>query len=262
MSRLTWGNPENRLYEAGLDRGVLYVEGEDGVPWDGLKAVDQSPAGGEVKSYYLDGVNYANVSSVESFKASITALYSPPEFDACDGVGLLGQGLFATQQRRKTFGLSYRTKVGGEKGIDQAYKIHVIYNALAAPSSRSYSTLTDQTEPVDLSWDLTTRPVRVPNGKPTSHFIIDTARASEAAVQQIEDILYGSDGSVPRLPTAYEIITLFEGFALLIVTDNNDGTFTIDGPDSVIQMVSATQFQITWDTAVYLNPTTYRISSF
>jgi len=52
MARLTWDNTGERLYETGVDRGVLYIPDgngaySDGVAWNGLTTVTESPSGAE-----------------------------------------------------------------------------------------------------------------------------------------------------------------------------------------------------------------------
>lgn len=208
--RLNWGTVNERYFEAGVDRGVLYLPNAAGVPWNGLTAVDESPSGGEPRPYYLDGIKYLNLASAEEFEATIEAISSPREFGVCDGTVSIQNGLMLTQQPRSQFGLSYRTLVGNDvDGTDHAYKIHVVYNALAAPGQRSHATLTDTPEPTALSWDISTTPPRVPGYRPTAHMVIDSRTTPEALLAEVEDILYGSDTSISSLPTAVELVALF-----------------------------------------------------
>lgn len=210
MPRLSWSATGERFYETGVDRGVLYVGTNPGVAWTGLTSVSESPSGGEPKAYYIDGIKYLNLSSAEEFEATINAFNSPSEFGPCDGTVSIQNGLFVTQQPRKPFGLSYRTKVGNDiDGSDHAYKIHLVYNALAAPSERSNNTVGDSTEPNSLSWSITTLPPLVTGFKPTAHFLIDSRLTSQEVLIEVEDILYGSDANSPRLPSAQELIDLF-----------------------------------------------------
>jgi hypothetical protein len=143
VARLDWSAIGERFYETGIDRGVLYV-GEDGFVWPGLISITESPSGGDAKPFYLDGIKYLNISAAEEFEGTINAFFAPAEFNACDGTVSVHNGLFATQQPRKPFGLSYRTRVGNDiDGAEHAYKVHLVYNALAAPSERENSTLND-----------------------------------------------------------------------------------------------------------------------
>jgi hypothetical protein len=210
MVRLMWGSPGERRYETGVDRGVLYVDDEEGVPWNGLISVNEKPSGGEATPYYIDGFKYLNIASDEEFEATIEAYYSPYEFDKCDGTLSMVSGLFITQQPRRKFGLCYRTKLGNDTGgQDYSYKLHFIYNALAAPSARNNNTVQASVTPATLSWDITTTPPEVPPGfKPTSHFILDASIAHPAVVAAVENVLYGSDDGPPTLPTPGELVEI------------------------------------------------------
>lgn len=210
MARLDWSAVGERFYETGVDRGVLYVGNIPGVAWTGLTSVSESPTGGDAKAYYIDGVKYLNLSSAEEFEATIEAFASPPEFGPCDGTVSVQNGLFVTQQPRKPFGLSYRTRIGNDiDGTDHGYKIHLIYNALAAPSSRPNNTMGDSTDPISFSWSITTLPPSFTGYKPTAHFLIDSRMTPKETLIEIEDILYGSDASAPRLPFAQEVVDIF-----------------------------------------------------
>lgn len=210
MARLNWSAVGERFYETGVDRGVLYVADIPGVAWTGLTSVSESPTGGEAKAYYIDGVKYLNLSAAEEFEATVEAFASPPEFGPCDGTISIQNGLFVTQQPRKPFGLSYRTKIGNDiDGTDHAYKIHLIYNALAAPSARSNGTMGDSTDPIGLSWAITTLPPAMTGYKPTAHFVIDSRLTPMEILIEVEDILYGSNASSSRLPSAQELVGIF-----------------------------------------------------
>lgn len=209
MAKLLWDQPGTRFYETGLDRGVLFVGTQEGVAWSGLISVDESPTGAEAKPYYIDGFKYLNIAAVEEFEATITAFSAPAEFAPCDGRTFLNNGLIATQQPRVPFNFSYRTKIGNDiDGVDYAYKIHIVYNALAAAAGRNYSTTGDSAEAAQLSWSVTTLPPAMTGLKPTAHFAIDTRASSPAFLTALEDFLYGTDVDQSRLPTPQELMTL------------------------------------------------------
>jgi hypothetical protein len=264
MTQLAWDNVGERYFEAGVDRGVLYPPIGDGVPWNGLISVDESPSGGDITPYFIDGIKYINRSAAEEFEATIEAYTYPEEFAQCDGSAELyqSQGLFATQQKRRPFGLSYRTLIGNDVNAEEhAYKLHIIYNALAEPSKRTYQTTGEDTEPTTFSWDISTTIVPVPGVENSAHLVIDTRQAWPWAVAAVEAVLYGTEDTPPRLPTPQELVDLFVENAFLKITDNGDGTWTAEGPDEAISMLNATEFQISWPSAVYLDTTTYEISS-
>lgn len=231
MTKLDWGLLEDRTYEGGVDHGVLYVDGV-GHAWPGLTAVRDTPSGADHKAYYIDGIKYAERRGLEEFEATIEAFTYPDAFARCDGTAEIGNGLFVTQQRRRQFGFSYRTKVGNAiEGRDFAYKIHVVYNALAEPSSRNYQTFGDQGDPSLFTWKITTKPP-VLDFVPTAHYVIDSRSTPSDLLEQIEDILYGTDGQDPRQPSAGELAFLFKNFASTVYDSGGPTTvsyFTFDG---------------------------------
>lgn len=265
MPLLKWDDTGAHVYELGLDRGVLYVNGQPGVPWNGLVSVGEKTSGGTSTAYYMDGDKFLNVSSPEEFAGTITAFTYPDEFMVCDGTLAIDNGLFARNQPRQPFSMAYRTKIGNDvKGDDLGYKIHLIYNALAGPSERDNATASDTPAPLNFSWDITAQPQAVPGFKPTAHVIIDTTIAHPGSVSDAENILYGTPSSEARMPTIAELVEIFEENATLRITDNGDGTWTgttADDDDTIITVTDETHFSITWDSAVFLNDTTYTLSS-
>ena len=226
MAKLNWGAAGQRFYEAGVDRGVLYPVTGPGVAWNGLISVDESPEGGDSTPYYLDGVKYLNLAEADEYSATIEAYTYPSEFSVCDGTAIHRRGLLVTQQPRQRFGLSYRTMVGNDiKGTKQGYKIHLVYNALAAPTSRSYETAADTVEALTFTWDLTATPVFLLGLKPSAHIIIDTATATPALITELENTLYGTAISSPRLPTPAELVALFDNYQKLSVLAEDALTF-------------------------------------
>lgn len=210
MTALEWGAVGQRFFETGTDRGVLYPKTGEGVSWNGLLSVSEEPSGGEAKPYYFDGFKYLNLATAEEFVATIEAFSAPPEFGVCDGTAAIHNGLFITQQRRESFGFSYRTKIGNDlDGADHGYKLHLVYNALSSPSQRSNTSIGDSLEPMTLSWGITTAPPPISGFRPSAHFIIDSLKTEEEVLVQIEDMLYGTSESAPRLPNIDEIISLY-----------------------------------------------------
>lgn len=212
MAELSWTDVGARLFETGLDRGVLYVGEDPGVAWPGLLEVSKSFTGGEARPQYVDGVKFQNTTTPEEIELSLSALYSPEEFDICDGTALVGHGLFMHSGVRREFGLSYRTKIGNDvEGSDHGHKIHLVYNATASPSNQSLQTEAENPDLSSLSWQITTRPFPLPNGTRSAHFFLDTTRASELLTNWLDETLYGTDTTPPRLPGIEEIITIEPG---------------------------------------------------
>lgn len=228
--KLVWDKTGERLYETGVDHGVLYpIQAggvySKGVAWNGLSAVSESPSGAEASPIYADNIKYLNLMSAEEFGATIEAYMYPDEFAECDGSVEVVPGMFAGQQSRKTFGLSYRTILGNDvDNNDYGYKLHLIYGALAAPSEKGYSTINDSPEPITLSWEISTTPVAINTAidgkklKPTACLTFDSTKFDAAFMAKLEEILYGkepttdggSDGVDARLPLPDEIIKLYQ----------------------------------------------------
>lgn len=218
MAKLKWDETGKRLYETGTKMGVLYPQNEDGsypkgVAWNGLMSVTESPSGAEASALYADDAKYLELYSNEEFGFTIGAYTYPDEFAECDGSAELAKGVNIGQQPRKAFGLSYRTIIGNDtKGSDYGYKLHLVYGAKASPSERSYASVNDSPEALELSWECTTTPVAVTGHKPSAHIEIDSTKIDEGKLTKIEDILYGKDGGEPatdaRLPLPDEIIQI------------------------------------------------------
>lgn len=217
MTRIAWAEPGTRLFEAGVDRGVLYVTGQPGVGWTGLIGVTDRTSGGKPKPRYLDGLKISNHAGPEQFEGTIEAFMYPREFEPCDGTRALENGLSAKRQRRKSFSLAYRTKVGNDiRGLDHAYKIHILYNLRAEPADRKYATLGEEIEPMTFSWDVSSRPDPVSGLLPTAYFEIDSRNTPPALLQAVEDLLYGTNTTNATLPSADELIFLFDSFEDLV----------------------------------------------
>lgn len=219
MAKLIWDAVGERLYETGVDHGVLYRRDatgayESGYAWNGLVSVTESPSGAEANPQYADNIKYLNLVSAEEFSGTIEAFTYPKEFEACDGTAEIAPGVTIGQQRRETFGLSYRTLVGNDVlGTDYGYKLHLVYGALAAPTEKARTTVNDSPEALTLSWEFSTTPAEVPGFKPTAHIAIDSATSTLSKMAELEAILYGATED-PRLPTPAELITMFGALAL------------------------------------------------
>lgn len=261
VSRITWSAAGTRFYEAGVDRGVLFVGNAIGVPWTGLIAVDETPTGSEAKPRYIDGVKYLNLPSTEEFEATIRAYTYPVEFAQCDGTARIRTGLFFGQQKRKSFGFSYRSFVGNDtEGIAHGYKIHLVYNALATPSSRSANSFNDSVEAAEFSWALTTKSRKIAGHAPTAHIVIDSRYTHPVTMAVIEDLIYGSDETVAHLPTPEELIAIFDVPVVWAVVDNEDGTFTVSGPDENVVDIGLDMVQIDHPSVVVVDEDTFTIT--
>lgn len=221
MSKIVWDKTGERYYETGVKNGVLYLQTNgvynNGVAWNGLTAVTESPSGAEATALYADDMKYLNLYSAEEFGATIEAYTYPDEFGECDGSKELVEGVTIGQQTRKAFGLCYRTVIGNDTdGEAHGYKLHIIYGAMASPSEKAYATINDSPEAITFSWEVTTTPVNVTGAKPTASVVIDSTKADPTKLAALEIILYGkdpttqdgNDGVAPRLPLPDELKTL------------------------------------------------------
>lgn len=219
MTALTWDDVGERFFETGVDRGVLYIPTagvyDIGYAWNGLTGVTETPSGAEATALYADNQKYLNLLSLEQLGGTITAYTYPDEFGQCDGTEEPTPGVSVGQQARKTFGLSYRTRLGNdEEGDALGYKLHLLYGATASPSERAYATVNDSPAAIEFSWTFNTTPVAATGLRPTSLLAIDSTKVSAGALASLEDMLYGTVGTDPHLPLPDTVVALFEGTPL------------------------------------------------
>jgi hypothetical protein len=252
MAPLTWDQVGERLYETGVDHGVLYIPDPSGdyslgVSWNGLVTVTESPSGAAANPQYADNIKYLNLIAAEEFGGTIDAFTYPDEFSQCDGTAIPEAGVAVGQQSRKIFGLSFRSRVGNDiDGTDHGYKLHLIYGAQAAPSDRAYGTINDQPAAISFSWTTTTSPVPVASLKPTAVVTVDSTKVDATALSDLEDILYGTSGVEARLPLPDEVIALFGGTAATKVrlTDANAPSYVSATHVVTIPAVTGVNWQV------------------
>ena len=216
MAKLVWDQSGQKFFETGVSNGVLYVsDGQggylNGVAWNGLTSVAENPSGAESNPVYADNIKYLNIISAEEFGATIEAYTYPDEFMECDGSAQVVAGVNIGQQARKSFGISYRTRVGNDvAGDNLGYKIHVIYNCQAAPSGKTYSTVNENPEAITFSWEVTTTPVPVEGFRPTATVVFDSTKLDAEKMAAVENALYGSGSVEATLPSIEELLALVQ----------------------------------------------------
>ena len=216
MAKLIFDEVGKRFYETGVSKGVLFVQDEagaypQGVAWNGLTAVNESPSGAEANDQFADNMKYLSLTGAENFEGTIEAFYSPSEFDVCDGMIEVAEGVNAHQQNRKAFGFAYQSIIGNDiKQNDYGTKLHLWYGCKAAPTERANATVNDSPEPANPSWSITSTPVDVPGHRPTSVLTIDSTKATPAKWQALLDIIYGTELTEPYLPTPAQVIELMK----------------------------------------------------
>lgn len=247
MVALAWDQVGERVYEAGVDHGVLYQidsggDYGDGVAWNGLVTVTESPSGAESSAQYADNIKYLNLVSAEEFGGTIEAFTYPEEFAQNDGSASPQNGVTLGQQGRRTFGLVYRTRVGNDvDGTDHGYKLHLVYGAQASPSEKAYGTINDSPEAITFSWEFSTTPVPVGEidgveYKPTATITVDSTKVDATALDALEDQLFGTSGTDPILPNPATVIALFAG----TVTEVTPAAPTYNAATDIITIPSTT----------------------
>jgi hypothetical protein len=247
MAVLEFDAAGDKLFEAGVDKGVLYPINtesglyDNGFAWNGLTAVNEKPDGASPNRTYADNILYSTLLSAETFGGTIQAYTYPDEFAACDGSATPAEGVLVGQQARATFGLSYRTKVGNEISSNLGYKLHLVYGALVSPSEKDYVTINDSPAPVEFSWDFNCTPVAVTDLEPTCLIIIDSTKVDSDALSDLEDFLYGTISDDPTLPPPDSVLALFTGsitaINLTAATFNGAHTVTIPSQTGAIWRV-------------------------
>lgn len=259
---IIWDEVGSRTYESGIDRGVIYPANGVGVPWNGITSVSEKLEGNETTALYFEGVKYAEEVVPGEYAATISAYTYPDELVEFEGNLEVGNGLFVTGQRPKRFGLSYRTKIGNDEDGDNAgYKIHVVYNLLAVPSSRNYSSINNSTSPLEFQWDVTAIPSEIPGYRPTAHLIFDSRKIEANLFADLEATLYGDGSTDATLPAASTLAGFISSWVVIRIIDNQDGTWTAEAEGNYIEMVDATTYKINNANTKTLDVNSYSISN-
>lgn len=226
MTKLIWDQVSERLYETGLDRGVLYLSDGSGIPWNGLTSIEEDMGDDTTTPMYYDGVKYLDNPSIGDFAATLTALTYPTEFLAYEGVVNLGNGTYVDDQSSKPFGLSYRTKVGNAVvGSELGYKIHILYNLTATPGPMTRQTIDSRATPLLFSWKLSGIPEYAPYARPTAHVILDSRFLSSSMLAALEDMLYGKNVTdEPSVDGDLDLLDILDGGSA-----TSSGTGVVDG---------------------------------
>lgn len=260
--KIRWNERSSKFFETGLDRGVLYLDTSYGVPWNGLTGLDDQLGEETSEAFYVDGVKVLDSIVMGNYEASLKAVTYPDEFLDYEGYSDLGSGIYADDQRLRTFGLSYRTLIGNDtSGIDRGYKLHILYNLMAVPNENANETLSDSPNVAEFQWDISSVPVGIPGFRPTAHFILDSRHMDDFILEEIETILYGSEYGEARLPDISEIYEMVTDWRLIRITDHGDGTWSAKGPSSLIKKFEDESFQIKEADAFYISEDTYIIET-
>jgi hypothetical protein len=258
MTKIQWAAVGDRRYEAGVDRGVFYPQSGPGLAWNGLLNISEKETSPDAQAVYSDGLKYQRSSYADEFSATVQAFTYPDEFDDYNGV--LGE---YTAQNRRLFAFSYRTLVGDDvTGLTRGYRIHLVYNALVAPSDIDRKSMTNVADPDTFSWDVSTLPVTIEGARASAHLVIDSTIANAEALEAIENALYGTALTAPYIPSPDEVVQIFMDHAELKIVLYPDGTWTATGPEHIVSYINPTTFKITSPSAVYLDEDTYQVSTW
>lgn len=261
MTALTWDDVGSKSYQTGVNKGVLYYEGGDGVAWNGLTSIEEAD-NTIVEPVYFDGFKFNDIVTVGDFSAILRAFTYPDEFLPHQGVLEDQTGFYVTGQSPPRFGLSYQTLIRNDLDEASGYKIHLLYNLTAVPSNRTYETLSLDINPVEFEWTLTSVPEEIANFKATAHIILDSTKVDPFLLRDVEDILYGGDEHLPHLPSLQTLATFVRHWNRFIIIDNGDGTWTADDKvGNIISFLDADTFQIVSDQAVFLDADSYTLTS-
>jgi hypothetical protein len=213
MTAIAWDEVGTRRYEAGVDRGVIYLIDGSAVPWNGLVSVDEDTSR-EVKPFFLDGHKFLAAHILGPYSAKLKAFTYPDELDDVLGTAWISPGVRLHDQPAKTFTLSYRTKVGNDtEGLEHGYKLHVIWNILAVPSSNSNETIGATVEPEVFEWDLEATATRHAAGtlgtfRPISHVSFDSRTMDPTYLAAVEAQIYGTEETAPAMLCQDDLIWL------------------------------------------------------
>lgn len=261
VGQITWHQPELRVIETGLDRGVLYPKKGPAVAWNGLTGVDEDGSDSAAE-FVMDGRPFLYLPRPKEFKATLTAYTYPDELNQIMGMDEVESGLYLGSQTGDSCGLSYRTLIASEAaGMEAGYKIHLIYNVTMADQGAGYESLSDSVNPTEFSWQISAVPVPVPGARATAHIVIDTRGVDAAKLAQIEAILYGNYGTDASLPTPQALLDILGPGDTIIITDNGDGTWTALGSYSNVHLTDYKTYVINNVDAIDNGDGTFLISS-
>jgi hypothetical protein len=209
MTALAWDKVGERVFQTGVDRGVLYLNDGASVVWNGLTGIDENHSV-EIKSSYLNGLKYLQYAVLGDFSGSLKALTYPDEFDSVMGIVEIHPGLSYYDQPHKSFSLSYRTRIGDDVlGTELGYKLHILYDLLANSDAYSFVTQSESSDAMEFSWTLSASPVILSGHRPTSHLVVDSRTTPSETLAALEEILYGTGSTDPILPSVGDILDLF-----------------------------------------------------
>ncbi len=262
MPQLVWDNVGERVYESGIDRGVLYLPDGSAVPWNGLREVTEH-FNKEISPVYYEGSKIGDIIALVDFSATLKAITYPDDFLELEGLANPRPGMFLGDQKPKRFGLSYRTRIGNDtEGPSVGYKLHLIYNVIATPSDKTNSSVSEDPGLSEFEWSLSSVPEDLPGFRPTAHLILDSRELDPLLLESVENSLYGTEATSALLVPMSEVVAFLIDWARVSIIDHGDGTWTaVSNFDGYISVDINDMFTLTNVNATFLDSTTYEISN-
>lgn len=260
MAVLVWDVPGSRVFESGVDKGVLFLPDGKAVPWNGLVSVTEK-FNRSSNPIYFDGMKINDLVVEGDFSGSLKAITYPNEFIELEGFVQTREGMYVGNQHPKSFSLCYRSQIGNDVIQDAGYKLHILYNVIAIPADRAYNTFADSLALTEFEWDIEAIPERVTGFRPTAHVVIDSRLFDEALLVELEKMLYGTEFTAPVLMSLSSLITFLDTWYAIEFIDHGDGSFTAVVQHGEDVTLGDGTFEIRGVTGVFLTPDTYEVSS-
>lgn len=266
MAKMKWDQIGDKIVEAGVDKGVLWLPHLSyvGIPWNGLISVADKTPEYKTQQLYFEGNRYMGAQRLGAFSGTIQAVTYPDDFEEVFKTLDIFDGLTADNQAAKPFNMSYRTLLGNDKsGFDHGYKIHLLYNLIAIPQNYTSETIAESSSPTLFSWDVNSTPVDLSELEfsQTAHAVIDSRYSPPDWLTMVEETLYGTDTTPSTIPTLEDLINSALYFDKMVIIDNGDGTWTAIGPDDRINMISSIEFELLEMNSVVLTTDSFLVSS-
>ncbi len=222
--RIQWDEIGKHMFITGADHCVLYLNsGGDylnGVPWNGLIAYEPGSSGRNVDALYTKDFKVGCTMEEEELDGTIRGYTYPDEFEQCLGYDEAFAGVYFGQQDSSVFGICYRTLIGNDiDGADHGYELHLVYGLIVKGASCSYASIAEQITAAEMSWNVEcVMPIAFDYGKPVSEIVIKSTKAKPETMAMLEDILYGTEDTSPRLPSADELYGILYDIAYPMVS--------------------------------------------
>lgn len=205
MAKLIWGSLEDKTFEYGISKGVLYGDLGLSSPWNGITSVQESFGESAVTETFFDSKKVSIVPSNELYEVSVTAYTFPESFLSYIGYMSSRRGIAVTNKTLKVFNFSYQVRVN-----ETRYKIHLLEKVVSVRTPLTTKTVAGSFEANSLTFTLKPTIFKTENNlRPTSHTVIDSGKVTPSFLSFVENKLYGTSTSPPEFVTKEDMM----GFA-------------------------------------------------